>query len=128
MNRNQGVTAKALIGVRGTTDFDNEDEDFYSLVLDLSDREMQEALKGVPNLDLVRALIDTPAEVTERVMQNLSPRARVLLSEDVALVAKAGVWDTADGQVKVDASLNAVRVSRIRFSRILTDVTKTRAK
>jgi hypothetical protein len=105
--------------VRKIKAFEEGNEELFLQILEISDRELQAALHGVENLDLARSLLDAPADIVAKIMINLSPRAQILLREDIARLGNSGLWATPEGEIKVDTSSEAKQESRARFFEVL---------
>jgi hypothetical protein len=92
----------------------NTGPDLYELILEITDRAIQEGLEKIHNHDLVRFMIDAPEEVATRILMNLGENAQELLVEDVISVRDHGrVTDGEGGFVLVDNSPESKEQSRL---------------
>jgi flagellar motor switch protein FliG len=77
-------------------------------LLDLRDRDLQEALRAVETPTLALALKGAPSEVREAILRNLSERARMAIAEEMEVLGMVKRSDVEDARTKVVAAIRAL--------------------
>ncbi len=78
----------------------------FENIVQIDDRAMQKVLRRVDNKTLALALKGTPAEVSHKVMKNLSQKASELLKEDIDVLGPVRIRDVEQAQREI---VNAIR-------------------
>lgn len=77
-------------------------------LLDLRDRDLQEALRAVDTATLALGLKGAPAEVRETILRNLSERARTGIAEEMEVLGMVKRSDVEEARTKVVAAVRAL--------------------
>ena len=77
-------------------------------LLDLRDRDLQEALRAVEAPTLALALKGAPSEVREAILRNLSERARTAIAEEMEVLGMVKRSDVETARTKVVAAVRAL--------------------
>jgi flagellar motor switch protein FliG len=75
----------------------------FEIILRLHDRSLQRVLREVDSLELARALKGEKEIVKEKVLRNMSPRAALILKEDMELMEPRpiGIMDVRKSQERI---------------------------
>jgi hypothetical protein len=75
----------------------------FDIILELHDRSLQRVLREIDSLELARALKGEKETVMEKVFRNMSPRAALILKEDMELMGSRpiGIMDVRKSQERI---------------------------
>jgi hypothetical protein len=73
----------------------------FDIILELEDRSLQRVLRELNSLELARALKGEKDTIKEKVFRNMSPRAALMLKEDMELLGPTGIKESQERIVQI---------------------------
>jgi len=73
----------------------------FETILELHDRAVQRVIREIDSLDLAKALKGEKDTVQEKIFRNMSPRAALMLKEDMEFMGPISISDVKESQERI---------------------------